>query len=102
MMKEKDKTVATIKAISESIDLPFSIKTRIGLTPDDRPAQKEFLMAAAPYCQAISIHGRTYKQGHSGDVDRDFIYDIKTSLGESCLVIGNGGITSYEDGLQKR
>ena len=69
MVKEKNKTIDTIKVMSSAIDLPFSIKTRIGLTEDDRPAQKEFLVEAAQYCKTITVHGRTYKQGHSGEVD---------------------------------
>lgn len=42
------------------------------------------------------IHGRTYKQSHNGDVDRAFITDIKKELGDTCCVIGNGGIKQYD------
>lgn len=91
MMREKEKTLELIKRLAEAVaPLPFSIKTRAGLTDDDKAAQKEFIIAAAPYCKAITIHGRTYKQSHSGSVDREYIYDVKKIIGDKCIVMGNG------------
>lgn len=101
MMKEKEKTLSLIKRLNEAVaPLPFSIKTRAGLTDDDKAAQKEFIIAAAPYCKAITIHGRTYKQSHSGAVDREYIYEVKKAVGDNCLIIGNGGVKSYEQALE--
>jgi tRNA-dihydrouridine synthase B len=97
MMRDRPRTTAIIKDIATSTKLPFSIKTRAGLTVEDKAAQKEFILDVAKYCRHIIIHGRTYKQSHTGDVDREYIYDIKRELGDSCILIGNGGITSYED-----
>lgn len=97
MLKDKTKTLQIIKHMSQSIKKPFSIKTRIGLSQDDCQAQKDFILASAEYCQTITIHGRTYRQSHSGQVDRDFIYQIKDILGDRIKVFGNGGITSYQD-----
>lgn len=97
MMKNKEKTLEYIKNISESLSIPFSIKTRTGLDNNDRENQFNFILQAAKYCKTISIHGRTYKQWHQWEVDRDFIYHIKQEVGNSCRIIGNGGIESYED-----
>jgi tRNA-dihydrouridine synthase len=47
----------------------------------------------------VAVHGRTYKQSHSGEVNRDFISRVKQALGEKCLVLGNGGIKSYEQAI---
>ena len=81
MMKEKEKTLDLIKRLKDAVaPIPFSIKTRAGLTDDDKAAQKQFIIDAAPYCKMITIHGRTYKQSHSGNVDREFIYDIKRQV----------------------
>ncbi len=97
MMRDRPRTTAIIKDIVANTNLPFSIKTRAGLTVEDKEAQREFILDVAQYCRHIIIHGRTYKQSHSGAVDRDFIHDIKRELGDKCLIIGNGGIQTYED-----
>lgn len=100
MMREKDKTLALIKRLRDAVaPLPFSIKTRAGLTVEDKEAQAEFIVAAAEYCSAITVHGRTYKQSHSGEVDREYIYRLKELIGDKIKLIGNGGIRSYEDAL---
>lgn len=96
MMRDREGTLEIIKNIVKNTTLPFSIKTRTWLTQFDRQLQKEFILDAAPYCKRIIIHGRTYKQSHSGQVDRDFISEIKKELGDSCVVIGNWWIRSYE------
>ena len=97
MMRDKKATLAIIQDISKSISKPFSIKVRTWLDEDDKSAQKEFILDAAQYCKTISIHGRTFKQWHSGAVDREMIYDIKKQIGNQCTIIGNGGIKSYND-----
>ncbi|USN57385.1 MAG: tRNA-dihydrouridine synthase [Candidatus Peribacteria bacterium] len=45
----------------------------------------------------ITIHGRTFSMGHSGENDRDYIQRFREAVSEQCLVIGNGGITHYDD-----
>ena len=95
MMRNKTKTLEYIKILSEGTSLPFSIKVRAGLNQEDKEEQFQFLIDAAPYCETISVHGRTYSQAHNGEVDRDFIYNLKKELGNNTTVIGNGGITEY-------
>ncbi len=96
MMKDRPRTINIIKDIASSTTLPFSIKTRAGLTIDDKEAQRAFILEVAPFCRHIIIHGRTYKQSHTWDVDWDYIYSIKKELWDTCIIIGNGGITSYD------
>lgn len=101
MMKDKQKTLEYIKLISECTNLPFSIKTRTGLNDQDKRKQFEFIIDASKYCKTISIHGRTYSQAHNGLVDRDFIYNIKKEVWDKCTIIGNWGINSYEDCIER-
>ncbi|HMT26897.1 MAG TPA: tRNA-dihydrouridine synthase family protein [Candidatus Absconditabacterales bacterium] len=100
MLRDKKQTISTLKKLSESIKTPFSIKTRAGLTVEDKKDQLDFILEAGQFIPMITIHGRTYKQSHSGDVDREFIYKVKKELGEKCKVIGNGGIKSHEQALE--
>lgn len=103
MMRDKWKTLELIKRLRDAVaPLPFSIKTRAGLVDDDKVAQKQFIVDAAEYCTTITIHGRTYKQWHSGSVDWEYLYDVKRLVGDKTKIIGNGGIKSYEDALAKK
>lgn len=97
MMKDKSRTLEYIKLLSESTNLPFSIKTRSWLNEQDKEDQFRFIINAAKYCKTISVHGRTYSQAHNGWVDRDFIYNIKKEVWNDCIIIWNGWINSYED-----
>ena len=99
MMKNRKKTLTIIQHLSECLEqLPFSIKARAGLNEGDKEEQADFLLQASTYCSKISIHGRTLKQLYSGAADWDFIQQVKREVcGRTpCEVIGNGGITSYE------
>lgn len=99
MLKDKPKTLAILRTISQSLHLPLSLKTRVGLTEEDKQEQFQFLLDASPYVRMIGIHGRTYKQSHSGDVDREFIWKLKQALPDK-VIIGNGGIRSYTHAQQ--
>lgn len=99
MLKDKKKSLDIIQEMAQSISIPLSLKTRIGLKQDDREEQFEFLLEASKWINLIAIHGRTYSQGHSGDVNRDFIYKLKEKLPDK-IIIGNGGIRSYDQASQ--
>lgn len=86
MMRDKKKTLKIIQHLSECLErLPFSIKARTGLNETDKPAQLEFLVEASGYCSQISVHGRTLKQLYMGEVDWNFIHQLKTSA--SCPIL---------------
>lgn len=95
MLKDKKKTLAILKEIATSLNTPFSLKTRIGLSEDDKDEQFAFLQEASKYVWMIGLHGRTYKQSHWWFVDREYIYKLKQACPET-VIIGNGGIRSYQ------
>lgn len=98
MMCERPTTLQTIEKIKKSITLPFSIKTRAWLNVDDKDEQFEFIKEISQFCHMITIHGRTYKQSHSGEVDRNYIYATKSAL-PNMTIIGNGWLQNYQDWL---
>ncbi|MDR0860776.1 MAG: tRNA-dihydrouridine synthase [Candidatus Peribacteria bacterium] len=80
-MKDKKKTLRMIQHLSESLKyLPFSIKARAGVDDADKEAQFAFLVEASRYCSKISVHGRTLKQLYSGEADREFIQQLRSTL----------------------
>jgi len=96
MLRDKERTLGILKSMSEIVSVPFSIKTRIGLTEADIHEQFQFLIDASQYVHMITIHGRTYKQSHAGEVNREFVYRLKDALPEK-IIIGNGWLRSYQD-----
>jgi tRNA-dihydrouridine synthase len=62
MLKDKQKTLGILKHLSDSLSVPLSLKTRLGLNRDDIPGQYDFLVEAAQYVWMIGIHGRLYNQ----------------------------------------
>ena len=92
LMIDKENTLNIIKTLKESIKKPFSIKTRAGVNEQDKEKQKEFIIKASDYCWMISIHWRTLKQEHHGEVDLDFVLDVKEKLNSNCKIVFNGWI----------
>lgn len=96
MLKNKEKTLQILKQIAQSITTPFSLKTRAWLTEADKEEQFAFLVEASKYVWMIGVHWRTYKQSHSGEVDRPFIYKLKQACSDT-VIIWNWWIRTYQD-----
>lgn len=97
MLKDRKQVLEILKDIKKQTSLSLSIKTRTGITDDDKIQQKDFLIQASKICSMMTIHGRTVKQAYSWDVDRDFMYEIKKNIDKKCLLLWNGWITTYEE-----
>ncbi len=77
-----------IKATIEATDLPVSIKTR---TKSGDVGLLEFLEYMQDLdIRALMIHGRTLKQGFSGDIDCQVIKKARDYFGG--MIMANGGI----------
>lgn len=99
MLNDKDKTLEIIKNLRKTVKTNFSIKTRIWKNQEDKQQQFDFIIKASKYCDMISLHGRTLTQWHSWDVDREYIYEIKSNA--KCKIVGNWWIHSYQDAQDK-
>jgi tRNA-dihydrouridine synthase len=88
---------ATRKGVGD--DFPVSVKTRVGFTTVDL-SWIEFLLTKK--LNLLSIHGRTAKQKSLVDANWDLIgqaRELRDSLSPSTLVVGNGDISSHQQGL---
>jgi len=80
--------------------IPVSVKTRLGYDSIIISDWIQTLLSTEP--AAIAVHGRTLKQGYSGDADWESISLASQIIKQtSTLAIGNGDVKSYEDGMAK-
>ncbi len=92
---------AALSAIDASEKkMPLSVKTRISENPAANSKWFEFL-SGFPF-SAVTIHGRTLKQGLSGAVDWNSIESsAKIVKSKGILCLGNGGISSVAAAREK-
>ncbi len=91
LLKEPERLHDIIKTLASSIPLPITVKLRTGFSSRN---SKE-LESIAKGCEdagasKIFIHGRTCKQGYSGEVDYEAIRLVKNSV--SVPVFGSGNV----------
>lgn len=90
LMKYPALAAEIVAAVKNNTDLPVSVKTRLGWENQDQILEFAPVLVNAGI-DALIIHGRTYKQGFSGEADWDNIYEVKKMFPE-LIVIGNGGL----------
>lgn len=83
-----------IRSVVKAVDVPVTVKIRIGWDKDSINAVEMAKRAEDAGAAAITVHGRTRQQMYAPPVDREQIALVKRSV--SIPVIANGDIT---DGL---
>jgi len=95
LIKDPKTAGKIIKKLRASFDLPITIKIRSGWSQvDSQEGLKLAKIAQDNGADAVFMHGRTVKQGYSGQVNYDAIAQIKKAL--RIPVIGSGDIYSAE------
>ena len=88
LLKKPELIGKIIEQLSQTIDIPLTAKMRILGDIGETLKIARIIEKAGAY--AITVHGRTQKQGYSGKSDLDFIKGIKKEL--SIPVIANGDV----------
>ncbi len=98
LMKNQDTFVKIINSCKKETSLPISVKTRV-FTENEKTIEfyKKIEYAGADF---LIIHGRTVKQGYSGNADWGIIKRAHEEI--SIPVIGNGDIKTLEEGREKK
>lgn len=102
LLRNPDHARHLIEAAMEKISIPLSIKVRASIRKERKeiaPGEPERYTAldlvraikGLPVA-AVMVHGRSFEQGHSGEIDTEMIRQVKKEF--PGLVLANGGITS--------
>lgn len=98
LRRNLDKAFELIETLANTTSLPVSVKTRLGW--EDASDLIEFGKGAENAgADMICIHARTYKEPYNVPAQFEPVYALKNAI--SIPVLGNGGITDINDGLQK-
>jgi tRNA-dihydrouridine synthase len=96
LLKNSALACEIVRSVKENTNLPVSVKTRLGWQHDDQILEFAPLLWRAGI-DAITIHGRTYKDSFKGKARWDNISKVKELVGDDLIVIGNGDIESIDD-----
>ena len=94
LMKEPEKMVRLVQAMTSNTNKPVTIKMRLGVDNHSINACEIAKQIEDAGASAIAVHGRTRSQGYGGKVDWRLIKKVKDTV--AIPVIGNGDVRDPE------
>lgn len=92
LLKDQDKMLKMTEAVAKSVDIPVSVKTRLGW--DD---SSKIIAGLAPRLQdsgaaLLTVHGRTRAQMYGGHADWEAIAEVRRNPELMIPLVGNGDV----------
>jgi tRNA-dihydrouridine synthase B len=94
LLRDLPKMERIARTVVNATRLPVTLKTRLGWDSDSIRILDVARMCEDAGIRALTVHCRTRKQGHAGEVDWSWIGRLKETV--SIPVIANGDITTPE------
>lgn len=95
LMKTPELASDIVKAVKDAVDLPVTVKFRLGYTSDTKNYMEFARLMQDSGADAMTIHCRTRSQMYGGRADWTALAEIKKEI--SVPVFANGDINSPED-----
>ena len=95
LLKNPDKIYEIVKAVVEAVNIPVTVKMRLGWDNDHINCIEVGKLVEKAGAKAITLHARTRSQGYSGKADWSYIKKLKEAV--NIPVIGNGDVVSCYD-----
>lgn len=102
ILQDIPKMVTLTAAVVKAVNLPVTVKTRLGWDQSSRPIVEVAERLQDIGIEAIAIHGRTRSQMYGGEADWSLIGAVKANPRMTIPVIGNGDIDSAEKAILYR
>ncbi len=100
MLQDIPKMVEMTSKIVKAVDLPVTVKTRLGWDYDSLVIEEVAERLQDVGIQALAIHGRTRNQFYKGKADWTLIGKVKNNPRIKIPIIGNGDIDSPQKAKQ--
>ncbi len=94
MMRDVPKMVEMTHQIVRAVELPVTVKTRLGWDDDHKNIEEIALRLQDTGIAALTIHGRTRTQMYKGEADWTLIGAVKNNPLIRIPIFGNGDIDS--------
>ncbi|MBE9179497.1 tRNA dihydrouridine synthase DusB [Oculatella sp. LEGE 06141] len=98
LLRDPKMAEAIVRAVVNAVNLPVTVKTRIGWSDDEINAVEFAKRLEDAGAQMLTLHGRTRAQGYTGTARWEWIARVKEAL--SIPVIANGDIFSVESAIR--
>lgn len=95
LLKDPKRAYEVVKAVVSSVSVPVTVKIRSGWDEKSVNAVEIAKLCEKAGASAITVHGRTRKQGYTGVADWNIIKEVVNAV--NIPVIGNGDIKSCYD-----
>ena len=95
LMREPDQAIALIEAVVKAVNVPVTVKMRLGWDHDCINAPALARAAEQAGVCMVTIHGRTREQFYNGTADWQAIRSVRDAI--SLPLVANGDIQSLAD-----